>query len=307
MKKVLNVIIFLLLVSSISFNVYQYLNKTKVDNEEETNAKTKYVIKSDVVSYSEEDLNQVLIKMNATNFASYLSDQIIKKSLDEEELDAVEKEAKDQLKEIEEYYGDELESVIKSNTNYNSKKEYLEVLKVSLALDKRAEKACNKDVDKENCETIRRAEISYKFLIDSNIEFEDENLEDAWNDLIKQYEDYIADSKEEKPTSNKLIEITLDELQKKLANFESFTLVVGQTTCSHCQSFIPKISEVAEENNLTIYLIEIDLLSRSDHDRFREIFDVPATPMTLIIEDGVVVDSLRGDTDKTQIEEFLLK
>ena len=94
---------------------------------------------------------------------------------------------------------------------------------------------------------------------------------------------------------------------------ERSILIVGQTTCSYCIQAKPILNSIAKENSdLVINYIEFNLLNSSDSavvDEFisKNVNSEWGTPLTLIIEDGKVIDKLPGLTTKEAYLAFFEK
>ena len=50
--------------------------------------------------------------------------------------------------------------------------------------------------------------------------------------------------------NNNLIKLDYKDIVNKIDNKESFVLCVSRTTCSHCQSYKPKLQKVANKYNI---------------------------------------------------------
>lgn len=85
---------------------------------------------------------------------------------------------------------------------------------------------------------------------------------------------------------NHLIELTFDELQKKIDNQDSFILLISRTNCSHCIEYKPTLKKVLAEYDITAYEVEIDKLSKEDNIKLKAIANVDGTPNTIFIENG---------------------
>lgn len=83
-----------------------------------------------------------------------------------------------------------------------------------------------------------------------------------------------------------LIELTFEELQKKIDNKETFILLISQTQCSHCMEYKPTLKKVLAEYNIDAYVIELDLLSTENKGKLKDIANVSGTPNTIFIEEG---------------------
>lgn len=85
---------------------------------------------------------------------------------------------------------------------------------------------------------------------------------------------------------NRLKTLSFSELKEKINNKESFILVVGQTTCSHCAEYRPIIKSVLDKYNIVAYEIELDKLSSEEKGMMNDIANVSGTPTTIFIENG---------------------
>ena len=87
--------------------------------------------------------------------------------------------------------------------------------------------------------------------------------------------------------NNNLVKLDYKDIVNKIDNKESFVLCVSRTTCSHCQSYKPKLQKVANKYNIKIYYTNIDTYNKDELNDFnsRITFD-GGTPVTLFIKNG---------------------
>ena len=98
-------------------------------------------------------------------------------------------------------------------------------------------------------------------------------------------------------------ELSYKEVMQKINNKESFVLVITQTTCSHCESFKPKVKQVANDYRINIYYMEADLLDEVQRNAFLKIVHYDGTPTTVFFingEEETAASRINGDasTDK---------
>ena len=96
--------------------------------------------------------------------------------------------------------------------------------------------------------------------------------------------------------SDYLVNLTLDELEKKVADKESFILVITQTDCAHCKQYKPILIDVLEEYKITAYEFDQQTLAHEENGnlvydqeqlgRLKAIANVSGTPTTIFIEKG---------------------
>lgn len=120
------------------------------------------------------------------------------------------------------------------------------------------------------------------------------------------------DSKEDNIES-KLIELTYSEYSDLMASNEPFVFIVESANCGHCQTYMPIVEEFTEENDVTIYYIDLTTLSNDDYASlaqsnsfFIENANNWGTPTTMIITGNTVSDSLVGAVSEGDLEQFLI-
>ena len=111
-----------------------------------------------------------------------------------------------------------------------------------------------------------------------------------------------------------LAEVTLDQYKCLYESEEPFAIMFSQTTCGHCQNFKPFINKYVGENNIPLYLIEVDILSAEDREALLgslSYFDENeswGTPLTLGIKDKKVTAELSGDDEnEADVKDFFTK
>ncbi len=103
---------------------------------------------------------------------------------------------------------------------------------------------------------------------------------------------------------NKLFTPTTgDEVYSKIEQGDSFILFVGRETCPYCQQVVPELHESALESNYDSILY-ID--SQSDDNRqFMLEQDFEGVPVTIFIENGLVVSFIPGYVDKAYFDSII--
>ena len=102
---------------------------------------------------------------------------------------------------------------------------------------------------------------------------------------------------------NKLKELSVNDIKNKINYKENFILLISQSSCSHCISYIPKLEQLAKEKEMSIYYISVDLLSNKDRDEIDNLIDYSGTPTTIFYINGKEDLSIRisGNTDYSHI------
>ncbi len=104
-------------------------------------------------------------------------------------------------------------------------------------------------------------------------------------------------------------EVTLDEYLDLIKKDEKSIILVARPTCSYCEAFAPILSEAKDDLGLTINYIDTDKFSSDDWTTFNESLDYLSenewgTPLTLIVQNGKVVDANNGYVELDAIKTF---
>ena len=80
--------------------------------------------------------------------------------------------------------------------------------------------------------------------------------------------------------------ISMDELNEKLDNNESFPLLINSSRCSACIAFKPTINSVLASHDFTLFYVEVDEFTEDEHEMLNQLFNIRGTPSILFIKDG---------------------
>ncbi len=81
-------------------------------------------------------------------------------------------------------------------------------------------------------------------------------------------------------------EIKYKDVIKKLDNKDTFILLISQTTCTHCLEYKPKLETVANDEKVSVYYIEYDLLNKEEAENFNKRISFSGTPTTVFFKNG---------------------
>ena len=108
---------------------------------------------------------------------------------------------------------------------------------------------------------------------------------------------------------NYLERINYNKINEMINSKETFTLCISKTTCTHCQSFKPKLKEVANKYKIKIYYVDIDKENEENKQKLLELLSLSeSTPTTIFIKKGEEATSanrINGDVSKELIIERL--
>lgn len=104
--------------------------------------------------------------------------------------------------------------------------------------------------------------------------------------------------------------LDLDSLKKTVDSNEKSVIVFGQTTCGHCINFKPVLMNIVDDKDINIYYINCNTVEDTDAlyeylENFEPFQGKWGTPLTIIFEDGEIVDTFSGETDYKTFVQFL--
>lgn len=100
-----------------------------------------------------------------------------------------------------------------------------------------------------------------------------------------------------------LKKISIEELDNKILNKETFLLAIGRDGCPYCKEYYPKFEQVSKELKINSYYIESN--SNEEVNKINSIINYEYTPTTIMFIDGkenLFDDRIVGDTQKENIE-----
>ncbi len=117
---------------------------------------------------------------------------------------------------------------------------------------------------------------------------------------------------------NRIVDISYDEYSEMIKEDSYKIILLTTKTCSHCKNYKPIVNELANENNLEIYNLELDTLKYEEfmeiHDKYSKLKekynnDIPVipTPVTIITKDGEEIAIELGNIGYTGFMKLLEK
>ena len=117
---------------------------------------------------------------------------------------------------------------------------------------------------------------------------------------------YIRKKEEE----NTLVyNITMTELEEKISNKDTFILIMTQTGCVHCQSYLPTVRKVSREYAVPFYILNRAELTKEEYKRLNDIANISGTPATIFFTEGeekTTLNRLTGNIEKSRLVERLI-
>lgn len=105
----------------------------------------------------------------------------------------------------------------------------------------------------------------------------------------------------------RLEEISLEEIERKLSNDESFFLYTGRESCPYCRKFVPKLSNVASEIDTKIYYLDSEDMTEG-LEEFMMLHEIAFVPSFIYFEDNtnLRINSLDSENiSESEIQDFI--
>ena len=105
-------------------------------------------------------------------------------------------------------------------------------------------------------------------------------------------------------------EISYEQYKEKVLNNELFLVVIVKDGCGYCEMYEPIVEEVANENKLPVYYINLSNISEEEKDELATTNKYLkrnkwGTPTTLFMYGENIVDSISGYVEKEELESFV--
>ena len=312
MKKALPIIfLIILLLISVGANVYFAISKFAAKKDE-------VVVKYDDKKITKDELLNEIISTTGYAYIGTLRDEVLMNDISKKEKDNVIEEIDETMEQLEDMYGDELEAAIREQTTYTSKKGYRNYLIINKVYMARAEKQCDNENDFK-CVNIAYYDEMIETLENAKITFKNDELKKNWETAIQDvkdtksyYERYYSTTgsgeevePEVEANYDNLKEISYEELSNKMANKETFVLIISRTDCHYCLQYKPIMNEIAGEYKETFYYIETDHITRDEYNSLNVIVPFTGTTTTGIFKDGELDDSFEGYRAKKPVVDYL--
>jgi len=103
-----------------------------------------------------------------------------------------------------------------------------------------------------------------------------------------------------------LIDIDYNKFTELIKGNDKSVVMVGRPTCSHCVSFKPVITKVANDYEVDIYYLNTDEII--DEDDFNDLWDfieASGTPTTVIVGGDKLISRQEGEMTREQLVNWL--
>lgn len=100
--------------------------------------------------------------------------------------------------------------------------------------------------------------------------------------------------------------ISIDNLNTKVSNKESFNLYIGRKTCSYCRIFVPKLHTASQNSEAMIFYLDVENANTNQDDEvelFLSTVNLQYVPSLISFNDGDFT-MLDIDSENITIEEI---
>ena len=113
---------------------------------------------------------------------------------------------------------------------------------------------------------------------------------------------FVKDAK----TEGHMEEITYSEFKDKVNGKKKSVIMVGRNDCSHCVSYKPVITKVAEEFDFQVYYINTNNIdNEEDFNALWDFLGANGTPTTAVVANGELVAMHEGELTRSDLIAFL--
>ena len=108
---------------------------------------------------------------------------------------------------------------------------------------------------------------------------------------------------------NRLQNISLETVEQKIQDQESFYLYTGRKSCPYCQEFVPKLAEAVDKTGTTVYYLDSENIDKTRWNNFKTTVGFKTIPNLTYFTNGTVYDILpkASQASVEVIESFIRK
>ena len=108
---------------------------------------------------------------------------------------------------------------------------------------------------------------------------------------------------------NRLQKISLEAVEQKIQDQESFYLYTGRESCPYCQEFAPKLAKAVDKIKRTVYYLDNEHIDKSSWNNFKTNVGFKTIPNLTYFTNGTAYDRLprASQASVEVIESFIRK
>ena len=107
---------------------------------------------------------------------------------------------------------------------------------------------------------------------------------------------------------NRLQKISLEAVEQKIQDQESFYLYTGRESCPYCQEFAPKLAKAVDKIKRTVYYLDNEHIDKSSWNNFKTNVGFKTIPNLTYFTNGTAYDRLpRASQASVEVIESLIR
>lgn len=108
---------------------------------------------------------------------------------------------------------------------------------------------------------------------------------------------------------NRLQKISLEAVEQKIQQQETFYLYTGRESCPYCQEFAPKLARAVDKTKTTVYYLDSEHIDKTNWNSFKTNVGFKTIPNLTYFTNGTVYDRLpkASQASVEVIESFIRK
>lgn len=106
---------------------------------------------------------------------------------------------------------------------------------------------------------------------------------------------------------NRLQKISLEAVEQKIQDQESFYLYTGRESCPYCQEFAPKLAKAVDKTKRTVYYLDNEHIDKSSWNNFKTTVGFKTIPNLTYFTNGTAYERLQNASQASVevIESFI--
>ena len=107
---------------------------------------------------------------------------------------------------------------------------------------------------------------------------------------------------------NRLQKISLEAVEQKIQDQESFYLYTGRESCPYCQEFAPKLAKAVDKIKRTVYYLDNEHIDKSSWNNFKTNVGFKTIPNLTYFTNGTAYDRLpRASQASVEVIELFIR
>jgi len=106
---------------------------------------------------------------------------------------------------------------------------------------------------------------------------------------------FVVDNLDELVPKYRFTEITVNNLEERIKNHDSFVVMLYQDACPGCEKNFELLSEWQENHNIEVVVLNVNEETRRGY--LVQTMNLEVTPTTFVYDNGVLIKRVEGPLD----------